>query len=452
LKKEGKMKALRFLVVMMVLLSLIVACAPATTVVPPAATTAPVAPAATQPPAPAAKIEMEFWTLLGGDLGVRLQKMIDEYNASQSQVVIKNVNLGDYEPLQQKLLAAIVAGNVPPVTFVDYKNVQFFAQEKIFEPIDNLASAEDMKDFVPSLLVDSTYQGKVYALPFNRSYQGLYYNKDLFAASGLDPEKPPKTWDEFSQYMQKINNTTKGTYGTYIYRRTHEHILGFGGNISDENCNVTVNDANSLKAIQYLQDMRYKWGALVPANMSGAFDQTAIEFIQGKVGMYIGSIAQMERMGRMDFKTGFALLPAGPGGQRWVGGGGNLAISASAKPEIKKAAWDFVKFLTSTKKSAEWHMGTGYLPTRKSVSELPEVQEFYKTHPGWKTANEGANFIVRTPCAMINIPEYVNVLNNSMDEVVLKQADVKTVMDRTTKDLQATIDKQRKDGKLIIIK
>ena len=263
----------------------------------PAATEAPAmteAPAATEEPAASAitePITIEFWTMLGGDLGERVKKLVEEYNASQDMVTIMEVNQGDYEPLLQKQLASIVAGNFPPVTLIDYKTVPFFAQAGVLEPIANWASEDDMNDFIPGLLGDLTYDGVVYALPFNRSYQGVYYNKDLFRQAGLDPEAPPQTWDEYAAAVDAIDALGDDIYGSYIYRRSHEFFLSFGEPISDENCDVTVASDAGVAAYQYLQDLRYVHNALVPANLSGPFDQAAIEFIQGKVGMYSGSIA-----------------------------------------------------------------------------------------------------------------------------------------------------------------
>ncbi len=124
-------------------------------------------------------IELAFWTLLGGANGDRIQKLVDDFNGSQDGIVIINERQGGYDDLQQKLLASLAAGNPPPITMVDYKYVPFYAKEGAFEPINNLASEEDLEDFIPGLLVDLSYQGQVYAVPFNRSTQGMFYNKDL---------------------------------------------------------------------------------------------------------------------------------------------------------------------------------------------------------------------------------------------------------------------------------
>src|SRR5260370_33341114 len=54
------------------------------------------------------------------------------------------------------------------------------------------------------MLLNRTYNGKFYAVPFQRSTPVMYYNKDAFAEAGLDPEKPPVTWDELANAAQKL--------------------------------------------------------------------------------------------------------------------------------------------------------------------------------------------------------------------------------------------------------
>ena len=200
-------------------------------------------------------VEIEFWTLLTGPLGERLDSMINEYNESQDNVKVVNVNQGGYNEIQQKMLAALAAGDPTYVaTMIDYKNVPFYANSDVLEPISDWASAEDMEDFIPGLLADLTLEDKVYALPMKRSTQGLYYNKDLFAQAGLDPEKPPETWDEVREYGQAIaalGDEYNGTYGTGNMQCLN-HFL-FGNTALKSVASVGVNAIRTLNGVGYSQ-------------------------------------------------------------------------------------------------------------------------------------------------------------------------------------------------------
>ena len=74
---------------------------------------------------------------------------------------------------------------------------------------------KDMADFIPGLLEDLTLDGNVYALPYNRSTQGMFYNKELFAEAGLDPEAAPATWDEVIEDGKAIEALGEDYHGIY---------------------------------------------------------------------------------------------------------------------------------------------------------------------------------------------------------------------------------------------
>jgi len=410
--------------------------------------------APTQAPA-SAPIEVEFWTLLTGKLAESLDKMVVEYNTSHPEVKIVNINQGGYAEIQQKMLASVVAGNTPTLAMMDFQNVPYYAQAGVLEPIDAYMTDEDKKDFMPGLLVDLKVGDKTYGLPFNRSTQGIFYNKDLFRQAGLDPEKPPATWDEVLEYSAAIKKLGADYYGTYSTGNMawffEPFVYQAGGKFVDEECNFTFNDEYGLKAAKYLQDQAFVTKtALIPSVLTGTFDQKEIEFINGKVGMDRNSTAMNSFIGSVvKFDWGFAPLPAGPAGAFSTSGGANLVISAKASPEQKKAAWDFIHWLTNTENSAAFSMATGYLPTRYSVSELPEVKEFYKTHPTWEASVAAMKNVHTTSCGKLNIPNWEKAMSGAMDRILVNGEDAQTVLDETVKELNVVIAEARANGKLI---
>ncbi len=465
-----KRLSLKTLVILLWAALLMVSCAPAATASPVAATgseaTEPPAASPTDTAAPAEEasptassaaepLEIEFWTLLTGNLAQTLDDMVQQYNATHPEVKIVNVNQGGYAEIQQKMLAAVAAGNPPVISMMDYKNVPYYAQAGVLEPLNDYETAEDVEDFIPGLLADLTVDGKLYGLPFNRSTQGVYYNKELFQTAGLDPEKPPETWDELLEYSQAIQKLGDDYYGIYATGNMQwffeAYVYQAGGEFSDADCNFTFNDEYGQQAAQYLQDLVYKYNvALIPSVLTGTFDQKQIEFVNGKVGMTRDSTALNSYIGSsVDFDWGFAMLPAGPAGRFVTSGGANLVVSAKASPEEKQAAWDFIRWLTNTENSAAFSMANGYLPTRYSVTELPEMQEFYEAHPTWKTSVDELQYVHPTSCGVLNVPSWETTMNGAMDRILVNHEDVKTVLDETVAELNATIADARNDGTLI---
>ena len=400
-------------------------------------------------------VEIEFWTLLTGALGERLDALIQEFNQSQSEVRIINVNQGGYNELQQKMLASVAAGNPPVMTMVDYKYVPFYAREGVLEPLNGFLSEEDLADLIPGLLTDLTFNGQVYALPFNRSTQGLYYNKDLFRAAGLDPERPPTTWDEVRTMACQLTDASKQQYGIYAIGNMQWHyeplVLQAGGAVSDDQCNFTFSNEYGRAAADFLQDLVHEDGcAVVPSNLTGPFDQQAIEFITGRVGMMRQSTAIQGFIGdAVGFDWGFAMMPAGPAGQAVTSGGANIAIGAKASQEQKEAAWKFLEWITSAEKSAEFHMATGYMPTRYSVLAREDVQQFHAEHPSWLISVEQLDYAKPTNCGVLNAPEWQPVIEAALDRIVINNEDSATVLAAAEQELQQTIDRTRAEDKLI---
>ena len=60
-----------------------------------------------------------------------------------------------------------------------------------------------------------TWDGKLWAIPYRIETHGVIYNKDDFKEAGLDPDKPPKTWDELDRRPPR-RMTKNGQYGFAI--------------------------------------------------------------------------------------------------------------------------------------------------------------------------------------------------------------------------------------------
>lgn len=83
-------------------------------------------------------------------------------------------------------------------------------------PVDEVLSPEFLSDFYPAQLEACSIGGKAYGLPMYVSPFLLYYNKDLFTQAGLDPENPPKTYDEMLVAAEKLS-ALKSADGNKVY-------------------------------------------------------------------------------------------------------------------------------------------------------------------------------------------------------------------------------------------
>jgi ABC-type glycerol-3-phosphate transport system substrate-binding protein len=114
-------------------------------------------------------------------------------------------------------LMAIAGGTAPDILDVYGRKLHEFASQGFIQSVDGFLEEyqkENNKSFEGVLAPDKIWEvtefdGKIWGIPAYYSSMGLLYRKDLFEEAGLDPDKPPKDWDELYQYSQKLTQPAK---------------------------------------------------------------------------------------------------------------------------------------------------------------------------------------------------------------------------------------------------
>src|SRR6202008_2191134 len=84
-------------------------------------------------------------------------------------------------------------------------------------PLDKAPDAQAMMgNFFPTLRKLGDYKGKPYLMPFAHGLALLYYNKDLMQKAGLDPNAPPRKWDDLVGAARAIQDKT-GKLGMFAF-------------------------------------------------------------------------------------------------------------------------------------------------------------------------------------------------------------------------------------------
>ena len=177
------------------------------------------------------------------------------------------------------------------------------------------------------------YKGKVWQMPFcvDPNFP-LFWNKDLFKESGLDPEKGPVNIDEVNEFSKKINKVEDGKvtrigmvpWWTYGFANSiYTWGWAFGGSFFDEAKNeVTPDDEYVVAALEWMTKC---------AEDAGGPDQVAVTppglgvhfFAAGDVGMAPMVTANYRDVKKYnpDLKIGQCLLPYQPPGESDPGAG-----------------------------------------------------------------------------------------------------------------------------------
>ena len=337
-------------------------------------------------------VQLSFWypVDLGGGLAKVIAGLVGDFNKTHPDIQVTATYTGNYDVTLQKIQASKLAGTLPDVAVTEISSVPVLAALGAAQPIDELiASSGDKKlldRFWPSMLLNCTYGGKVYGVPFQRSTPVMYYNKDAFSEAGLDPERPPVTWDELISVAQKLTTregerTTRWgielpleAFNWFYYALTYANG---GETLSTDGTKVLWDQPKNIEALQFWHDLVNKY-KVTPAYTP--WNDGPQEFAAGKTAMVwhsTGSQAFMRQ--NVKFHWGLGRIPRkiqfGP-----PSGGGNMLMYAT-DPARKKAAWTFITWMSEAAQAARWSIASGYLATNIASWELPEMQALIKEHP-----------------------------------------------------------------------
>jgi multiple sugar transport system substrate-binding protein len=335
-----------------------------------------------------------------------IKSIVDTYNSSQKDVQVK-VTIIPAANFVQKFGAAAATGSAPDVAAIDLVYVPYFALKGTLEDLTARSKELNYMDkLTPSHLRLGKYQDKLYALPFSAEASVLFYNKDLFKKAGLDPDKPPKTYDEVKAAAQKIRALGKDYYGYYfsgacggcLIFTAMPYIWAAGGDLlqgEEPNAKAVIATSPGVKdGLTFFKDM-WDAGVVLPAAKSDSGANFNGPFQSGKVGMYgagafgVGTLAADKKL-----NFGITPLPGKTAGQTGsFAGGDEIAIPTGSKN--KDAAWKFIKWATDVE--AQTALGKlGPVPVRTDVAsgtyakqspynvllakEMNEGKTVYSTH------------------------------------------------------------------------
>ncbi|HEV8635125.1 MAG TPA: extracellular solute-binding protein [Chloroflexota bacterium] len=146
----------------------------------------------------------------------------DTFKEKNPKFEVKAESHGWDQELRTGLLTAIAGGVVPEVTTGE-AFVHEFAALGAFVPVPDLTP----KYFAYGPVAGSIYKGQLYGVPIFTSPFGLETNKRTAEKAGLDPTKPPKTWDELVANSEKAKQAGGTNFvGFNLYGPAPNRIYG----------------------------------------------------------------------------------------------------------------------------------------------------------------------------------------------------------------------------------
>jgi sn-glycerol 3-phosphate transport system substrate-binding protein len=417
---------------------------------------------------PAAKIT--WWHAMTGVNGDALNKIVDGFNKSQSNIKVEAVFQGTYDDLLSKLNTALASNAAPALVQVYDIGQAYMRDSAAVVPMQAFIDRDkfDTSDFEPAVINYYKYQDQLQSMPFNASSAILLYNKDAFKAAGLDPDKPPLTFTEVTDAAKKLTKkdangqTTQYGFGPSIYGWLFEQLMATSGSPYADNGNGRDNRATKVvynsaagKAILDWWKAGVDGGYFLNPGIDNPGATNA--FNAGKTAMYIESTASLR--GSINaiagkFQVGTGLYPR-PDSKPTIGGniigGASLYIMKSRPAEEQQAAWEFVKYAMSPAVQAQWQSDTGYFPIVKKAYDEGPSKDWSTKYPQFLTAiNEIRNSPQNrsTNGAVLGIMPQARARTQKMIEsVLLGQATSQAALDAAVADMNDQIDKYNKANK-----
>lgn len=330
-------------------------------------------------------IEIEYWQYNFGARVDAMNMLIEQFEAENPGIKVVHNSDIPYADFRTELAASAPAGVGPDVVTLFYGWIPAFVDAGYLVPLpeDPFSEAFILETFSP-MVANSKFEGSYWAIPTAVRSLALFWNKDIFADAGLDPESPPTTLDELVEMAiattvydgdeKDIYSISQQGHATALAEQDHHWfrealVRQFGGApYSDDGRTVTYNSEEGCAAFSWLV-------AFETEHITGSADITDASdaFVNGEAALHVDGSFRVGTIAgnNPDLNYGVAELPVGPNGEQhtfgsyWTHG---ITRRANDDPARLEAAIKFLQFITTPEAGTLWVNNVGELPAQLSAA------------------------------------------------------------------------------------
>ncbi|MBT8400719.1 MAG: ABC transporter substrate-binding protein, partial [Rhodothermia bacterium] len=331
------------------------------------------------------RVVITFWHSFVSSTIPALEQLITRFEREHPDIRVNAQYIPTGDALVQKLVTAVQSNTAPDISWIHSHYLEelveadaVFAMDEFINGANGL-TAEELDDIYPALIQYASWQGTMFSMPMEATNLGILYNRDHFRAAGLDPDRPPATWSQMRDYVQKLTVDENGDgrmervgfmvpgvpadgpQGPYMMWQWTPFLWQAGGFlVNEEQTRVLFGEEPGVEALAFWKDL-YDL-----QNLLNFTNDPEAAFISGQASMMLDGPWNLPRYPTTlkDMDWGIAWLPEGPVKRATVVAGEYLAIfKQTTHPD---EAWTFVKWILDPEIQAFWSMESGYLPVRQS--------------------------------------------------------------------------------------
>jgi multiple sugar transport system substrate-binding protein len=319
------------------------------------------------------------------------QPLVKEFNQTHSQIkleVIEGPNATNQ--VEDLYTSSFLLGQSPyDLVYMDIVWVPKFAAAGWLLTLSDRLNPTELDEFLQGDVNGGTFEGKLYRMPFRSDAGMLYYRKDLLTANNY---QPPKTFEELIAISQDLQEKGVSQWG-YLWQGKQyeglsamfvEILQGFGAFwIEPDTLEVGLDRPEAIQAVEFLRSTIAK-KISPPGVITYSEEETRRLFQEGKAVFlrnwpYVFALASADNspiQGKFSIKP-MIHAPGYPSGACQGGWGLGIAKN-SPHPE---AAWEVIEFFSSEESQRKFILATGYVPSRKSLFNDPEIVAKYPHYP-----------------------------------------------------------------------
>ncbi|KIC08823.1 ABC transporter substrate-binding protein [Leisingera sp. ANG-M1] len=340
------------------------------------------------PAAAGTELTMYYPIAVGGKLTEVVDGIVAKFEDQNPDIKVNAIYAGNYDDTRIKSLAALEAGEPAQLAVMFSIDAYDLIEQDLVVPFDDLVDGTEedawLNSFYPALMANGKIEGKTWGVPFQRSTIVAYYNKDMFRAAGLDPDKAPATWEELVSMGKAL--TSQEHHGLmipstgYPYWMFQALAIQNGKEVmSDDGVTTYFDDAAVVDTLEFWKSLSQEHGIMPEGTVEWGTLRQA--FLEGKTAMMwhsTGNLTAVKNNAEFDF--GVAKLP----GNVRLGsptGGGNFYVFKNSTAEEKDAALELIKFMTAPEQAAEWSIATGYMGVSPAAYETETLKAYTAGFP-----------------------------------------------------------------------
>ena len=328
----------------------------------------------------AGRVVVDYWEKWSGFEADAMQVIVDDFNRSQGRIEVRFLSVSEVDT---KLLLAASSGHPPDIAGLWSENIPDFSEKGALTPLDGgLAAAGLGPDhYLPVYWELCRHRGFTWGLPTTPACVALFYNKRLFRAAGLDPERPPRTLAELDSMGRRLtlveieragrrvrvsfaDLTPEERQGRHFALLQVGHLpqdagmytsawgFWFGARYYDGAKRILANDAGNLAAYRWLRQTAETYGVDNLRDFGGSFgiqQSGQTPFLGGLEAMVVQGPWWPNFIGKFapGLEWGVAACPAADG----VAGGAPLTVAQSDVVVIPRGArhpreaFEFIRYL-----------------------------------------------------------------------------------------------------------